>query len=621
MTNPYGLTFTDDATGKVFVDTANGVGKRGVSIYYRKNSIAVRNGDTDDRSIVPAHLAPYTARIFKDGALIATVKVPTHWWRAGWKYPLTDPYKIVRTPADLERMGFVIPHRQLTSLKPIVLPRTYEVMSTGWLDPNMGGTGEREDLGEENEPASNWLQGGSPEPMFVISEGIQSFPIFVMDHKTGKPVNMIDRPLASTYYNQPQDYIGDLPLPACPNGLDDAHNPEPAFLSFMATDNIDYLEILQHATTIQMLFTNFYQTGMGLTYYCMDIGQTRGVAMRLRDLAKTYKATKHAEDIGIFEPSYLLPSSYWKAILDNQLKFVTHYFMNDPAIQTFRFWPSEAGPPPWQQDKQNEVLPVLTLYCPEWLDFMCWSVGGNMLPRIDGVSGWPSRYPTPYRINLGGTFFDDMATWPLTLKIDDFFRNWSELWTFDAHRLANGGENMTAPQIEDLRLNPNDGPLSNWDPFAAGITRNAAASLMWLDKNVYKGEITRRLPTLPQAYANIHKKVVDWFVTNNKPIPARISVDASVVIDTIPPVTQPPTENPPMPNALSPLAAAVHAITTVKDGAVHVISDLVARIQAMIAAAQNSGTQVDPAELQALVDELTADKDALATAIATVPPA
>jgi hypothetical protein len=113
-----------------------------------------------------------------------------------------------------------------------------------------------------------------------------------------------------------------------------------------------------------------------------------------------------------------------------------------------------------------------------------------------------------------------------------------------------------------------------------------------------------------------------WQSQAEQPAPSQEPDPIPAPVPDPTPVTPPPTEIPPVTdssNSLSALATAVHAITTVKDGALAALQHLEDRLSAMAAAATGAGTQVDPAQLKALVDELSADKDALASAIANVP--
>mgnify|MGYP007044033604 FL=1 len=64
--------------------------------------------------------------------------------------------------------------------------------------------------------------------------------------------------------------------------------------------------------------------------------------------------------------------------------------------------------------------------------------------------------------------------------------------------------------------------------------------------------------------------------------------------------------------SLDALAAAVAADVTVDQSAITLLGGLTAKIDELIA---TSGNTIDPAALQALVDQINASKDALAAAV------
>lgn len=264
--------------------------------------------------------------------------------------------KIVKTPAELTSAKLVLPYSKsaammkgggaLPSYK--YTPGAYE--SVG-LQKYMGSTGERQEIGLVTEAQATWMAGGSPSNMLAQAEAHGSVPAHALID--GRMIDVLKYPMATYDARAPSrgwkpyfDISGAVVTP------DGAHYPALCYVAYLATGDQYYLEELQFAATFHVCGgPPDYAQGKGIIFPW----QQRQVAWGLRDLFAAYIATPDGD-----VPAPLLPKSYWKKIIDNNIAFYMDRYVNKggPLIQEMGFLAIDDLPSlaPWQQDYLSMVL-------------------------------------------------------------------------------------------------------------------------------------------------------------------------------------------------------------------------------------------------------------------------
>lgn len=605
-------------------------GINGLYVFFREKETVFHWGEARDLSITPGDFGSYSADICADdGTVLRTYTLPHHWFYTRWVDKPVMP-TIKNSVKSLYDQGYLAPFGTLFG-KPAPRAGGYIYtgpMSLGGITPYMPTTGERADIGFDMEPVARYLATGlNPEDVIAVAMGTLALPIHIMDDRTYGPFDLDKDFQANTSFR----HEGSTPLNTEPEddpvSYDIGHMPNAAYEAALLTEEEIFLEAVQYMATTADEATSFYQRypGDNNTFNVMDLGQGRAMAWQFRANAMAQKATEFFEALyakqGKVWPSYLLHSTVFRNILDKNLGFLTTQYQQDPAIQTFRMFPSEAGPAPWQDDMELIVFGMIAYWWPQkWGSFYLWKLGSGM-PRVDGAHGWPEACPGTYRLILGpGFVMDQDTTQPRKLQASQFFPTWKSAWDNFA---ANSKYGMTDAQLATLASDPmGGGQWQMWDPIAAHYVLAWLSIAVWIDKQKIPGlDISGAWPGLQVAWQKQMNFAKARLTIQGWSIPFRVAYDAMLPAPTglanFPPTNQPPAGEPPMSNDIvSQIAAAVAQIKT------DVAADIAAahaRIQAVIAAAQ--GNAVDPAalaaplaDLQALHATLTADTAALPTA-------
>ena len=524
------------------VNTPNN-GKPGFSISIRPDDIVVHFGNSTNKSIPATNLGPYQATVLKDGAQVATYNIPRHDRFARWVHEI-NPDKMIRTHHDIFAQGLMFPYGNPGRRQPAKPANKFTgPMSSAAIDTSMGATGERPDIGLLPEWEAYALRTGDFGPCLEAAKGFDSMPIFIIDERTGRFWNMIDHKMATTYYNQSgiPDFIA-----SAPDGqwsMDIAHHPA-IYVAYLATGKLRYLESLQAVTNWGFLVTNWYTGTVG--YPVVNIAQMRSCGWHFRSLLMCWKATQLAEhDAGGALPPPLMPSSYWKRLIDLQLKFFTENFVKDPALQTFRYFPDKTTYRPWQFDYVLLSLALAALFFPGtgWTDVFLWALD-NPVQRLNGKSGWPPAHQEPYFLRLGppGVMPENTDNFPFDLKPQQFYKTWGEAWQGYAAEIkkAGGGQNMKVSEIDALLADPfGGGDFINWDSYTPQQLRNVMAAADVLDKNGY-APVSQKFPEFNQCYERITSMVLRWEAKGGGNV---IASRVSIVSGHVPP----PPSNPASP--------------------------------------------------------------------------
>lgn len=599
-------------------------GTPGFVVTERPDDVEVRFGDSTNKSLPAINLGSYAAQVMSGGVQVATYNIPQHDRFSRWVHEI-NPDQIIRTHHDIFAQGLMFPYGNPGKKQPAKPGNKFTgPMATAGVYINMGATGERGDIGLLPEWEAYALRTGDFGPCLEAAKGFDSMPIFIIDERTGRFWNMIDHQMATIYWNQNNipDYIASAPKGQW--DMDLGHHPA-IYIAYLATGKLRYLESLQALTNWGFQVTNWYTGSIG--YPVVNIAQMRSCGWHFRSLLMCWKATQLAErDAGGALPQPLLPSAHWKRLIDLQLKFFTENFMNDPALQTFRYFPDKTSYRPWQFDYVLLSLALAAFFFPGtgWTEVFLWAMD-NPVQRLNGRSGWPPAHQEPYFLRLGppGAMPDHTESFPFDLKPNQFFKTWGEAWVNYCNEIetAGGGENMTIPEIEELKADPfGGGDFINWDSYTPQQLRNVMAAADFLDKNGY-APVTQRLPDFPACRDRIESMVLNW----EKQAPGNIIASrVSIVSGTVslppptntPPPTTPPPGVPPM-TVLDPIVNEVHNTEGVIDSAIAFINGLEQKLKDLIAGA--TGGSVDATQVQSLANELAAKRQTLANAIAANP--
>ena len=394
------------------------------------------------------HLLPnaqgiaYHVEIRDGDKLLAHGDVPKHWWFARWRWQ-SAPRPIVRKPSQLIAAKLVPPYGKKGvpgTIQPVDFSRyAYtEPMSGAGITQHMPQTGGRADIGLFNEIEANWLinpDGLSAEAaMRAWGEAAGSVPWHYRDETTGAPVSLLKHPRFNAEWQANSDsIIGNASAKMIDahgfntSGweLDDAHQPSLSYVPAVATGESYFLENLQNQITQCFAGTAYWSTQ---TTAYMFRGEDRGYAWTLRTLFMTLKATELAEKYGPL-PTWLMPSSYYRTLLGNQLEQFTRLFVNNPthAGTFFSAGPELISIGPWQTEFRNMALNLGVIFgYDEWRPALQWA----MKSTIGRVTAFPA-YPAGYFVGLCPNKWAQQSKGPDqpgAPLASDYARDWQEVY-------------------------------------------------------------------------------------------------------------------------------------------------------------------------------------------------
>lgn len=520
-----------------------------LSVSFRPDEILFHLGVTRDKTIAPYNLVAYTATVLKDGvAVVAPYTVPNQYWGTRWPHYINADF-VINAPADIVNQGHSFPYGKFNGVSAVSSGIKWKGPGDlAGIDPNMGDTGERGDLDFWAEWQAIFMQTGDPTDMWEAAKGQYAVPVWMMDETTGAPWDMLANPFETTYsldaaQNNPAEYI---PLPAEIVQWNAAHIPQAGAMQFFAGGKLRHLEQLQYSATYCLQWSNFFAKEVG--YATIDVGQVRSVAYTGREILLAYFATLLAEKMYGTLPKYLLPSSYWKQVWENQVKFMSSIAF-DKSIDTFRAWPFVGFASLWQNDMILAFLGFAVLFDPTIIPLYKRSLQG-LLDRMDGKHGWPPRVPYNYRTSLGPKWTDDnsgnFTNFPPD-KIDpaDEYPDIATVWQ-NVVKAANA--NAAADPDHAAAMSAADADHSNISSWLGEDTTGA----MYVHQALAIAVILKRtgrvdfsdMPELENAYAmqDAMAQVQAKAFTGSNYFPARVSI----TVDALPPSNPPPTTQPPI---------------------------------------------------------------------------
>lgn len=583
----------------------------------------------------PTNLPVYLATVQKDGVDVTTYTVPLHEWHARWIHDLT-PDTILYSPADLVAQKLMFPFGTPGKNQPAKPTNKFTgMMSTAGIRTAMGTTGQADDIGLIPEWEAFFARTGDAGPMLEAAKGFDSMPIYRIDPNTNRFVDMLAHPYACAdgRYSNIADFIptpDGAVVPKSQWSMDISHHPA-VYLAYCATRKLRYLESLQALAVFCLQMNNWYSTTYNKNVPIIHSGQMRGFAWTLRTLLMAWRATQIAEASlapGATLPEPLLPSSNFKGILDANLNYFTVGFMQDPAIQGFRYFPDVTCYRPWQFMYDMDALgfSVLAGAGQGWTDLYMWALY-NPIQRLNGKSGWPPALQVEYMCRLGpkGAMPDGANGFPKEIPASSFFHGpqpWKEAWdnfVVEANAAFASGQtsynNMTKAQIDALVADPTGGgDYINWDNYTPQTVRHIMAEADYLDK-LGLAPISQTYPDFPVCRDRISSMVLKWEAKSpNNKISSRVSA-VSIAAPTQPPEPpMPPEVPPPVTDPLAPINAAADKLIALAPQVQAAVDSLEAARDALKAAG-STGSGIDPVAIAAVAAKLEGVRVALKAAV------
>jgi hypothetical protein len=382
-----------------------------------------------------AHLGAYRAVIRKGGRELATVEVPRHWWFARWRWQ-SEPRPVIRKPADLIAAKLLPPYADSAAsfaepAEQSAPPVYRHPMDTGGLQTSVGAAGERLELGPITEYQGNYIVTGSERALDALraqAEAAASMPMHMRDEKTNAPVDFFQYPNADWYYEpygKPwikgteaiRDAEGQV---TCEWNLDTSHDPALNYLPFLLTEDPFHLEELQFQGNQTLGYTGYHRSENNLQI--VYPGETRSFAWSMRTMFQLAKVTPEAT------PKWLKPRAYWKHIVDDNLKWFTKHFVNNPApiCSVFAAGPRIDEVAAWQEDFVAFCLGWgVLLGFEDWRKPFLWKLKST-LARTSGKSGWPRQWCSPYYLNLATA--EPHSMYADRTPADIWLKSWSGAW-------------------------------------------------------------------------------------------------------------------------------------------------------------------------------------------------
>jgi hypothetical protein len=468
----------------------------------------------------PYNLGAHHVKIQDGARVVFEADIPNHWWNAEWTYR-PAPLSVKKTPSQIVAANRMFPFGDIG----VKVGQTADYVFKGPMDSAgitiyMPSTGERPDIGLITDASAFYMLGGKPGPMLAWAQAAGSCPMHFRDEKTGKPIDLRIYPQANSYSGPQQGSPWLIRGPKDKDGWpqfaggwtpQQGHYCEMSYLAHVATLDSGFLEDLQYSANFTVLSDGYASKPTGAIVY----GELRGVAWAFRNLFMAHVATQDAEAAGTL-PASCHPASYFKTILDNQLKYYTEKYKNDPTNQYFRLVTAGDRFGPWQCDYMLSSLAfgVLTGHS-DWAPMYVWALG-NVIARTNGTSGYPPGWGGAYYLNThewvtkpDGT--PDQSQFDKSKPLD-----WHGAFLYQTN--DPNGERLTPAQIETLKVDPfNRGRAMVGGEYLM-TTRAVLVMADYLDKKGF-ANVRATYPELEKCIAT-----ADRMVRANGSVNPRVSV-------------------------------------------------------------------------------------------------
>jgi hypothetical protein len=493
-----------------------------------------------------ANLGPFTLQIFKGGVAQAipyptvanpgqsttNAHFPQMGWGTRWRFN-PRPRPAVRTDAQLIALNLVpnFSPALATTFRAadtntaggpaLVIARSsaYAPGAGNDLNPvgvnenctlaiDQGGVGGRSEIGVVNEWAANWICNGNADAlasMLTIAEVAGGLPWCQRDSSTNwAPVDFYAHPLIafSQGLDSPPYTQIDNPGVLVPSSggqwwvLDVEHYPALSYVAYLATGDPFFLENLQFQAAWAIGHEIHRETGYGVNgldpnmpqtpgfnqIFHAQRGQTRGLAWHLRAFVECYLATPTAS-----LPSWLLPKSYFKKVLDDNAAFAISWGPNYPTdhptlpqYPTLRF----QGTNLTNQYEQGFYVSYLMIALgfavnqgalSSWKPYYDYAAA-MPISWANGTSGWDNRFPAGDYIYFQQPFSNDYDSNPAA------FASFADVWNYHKNNAMIGSSGQV------WSIDPST-PRSTFPPWAAGAYHC----------NSWAVSVRSGLPVLPNA--------------------------------------------------------------------------------------------------------------------------
>lgn len=470
------------------------------------------------------------------GYSIGPVNVRGHWWLSRWR-DFKSPITIIKSPRDLVDAHRVFPYGNIgvrlgspQSQHPAPRQRYTNPMDACGLTKYMPTTGERPEIGVYNDRDADYMLGFDPSPAVDLGKAHMSVPIHFMDPVTKQPVDLLKYPSANAYSSNVQGLPWMLQGPVRPDGWprpadgwmpQQAHYASLSYVIFQATHHPAFLEDMQYAANFMFINDAYNSSRQGKPILH---GEYRGWSWGLRNLFQAHTATKDAEALGIL-PATCKPSSYFKALLDNQLAFVTAQINPaDHGQQTFRLviGPSGGRFAPWQQDYMISALGhgILTGHS-DWVSIYLFALGS----AYERMANIPGGYPPGFG---DGYYFDSaQPDWMSAIKAGVV--DHTDPAT-GAPVYLGGAEPATPAELSALAADPLNGHKA-----LRGFAYLQATRAVLVDAQFMHNEgildIKTTYPLLDQAVDNAHRMILNggWVAPRQSRISDKTKVSNVII--------------------------------------------------------------------------------------------
>lgn len=386
----------------------------------------------NDTNYSPRNLENYVLYIYKGSQLVHQQSIAKHYWLSRWRYQ-SEQRPVVRTRQDLIAQKFVLNYASgiLPGLQPRTTSPVYVPMGFAGFYPDMGATGERDELGMLTEPQAEYLITGNTkalETLIAHAEAINTFKIVVRDPDTGTPLSFSKYPTAHWYDNAQGSSYWIQMVGGYDNRYELAHQPAASYLPYLLTDDPYYLEALQFQANWVCGGSVPGYRGNGKCLF--PEGQTRSYAWGVRDIMYAFRASPTTAN----NADWFLPRTYYSTILDENRQHFLNRFVNATAaslavtyyFQTATRIQQDYGV--WQEEFLATAFGLaVELGREDYRPLFEWKIKST-LARTSGTSGWIRACPTPYYIRLDG------------------HTNWSQAWA------ANLTTSFSCPYADPDRL-------------------------------------------------------------------------------------------------------------------------------------------------------------------------
>lgn len=285
----------------------------------------------------------YDLEIKVGGKLVYTHPALTHFHHARWRKVfwlgdepainiLHDTSYLISTGAIPNYEPVEVPAFVLDGLQGLASRNNFEPMGNGLVSPYMPMTGGRDDIGIFPSWQTTWLESQNPRAkdiMLHTADLAGSFSAHYRDKNTDQPVCLADYPYMTINgnpgdtWNPKTDKLEYFPglvkgQSDTPYVHDAAHQPNMAYLPYLITGDLYYLEELQFYASWYSFETN--PGYRGAEKGIMSSEQVRGQAWALRTL---------------FEAAYITPDAdrlkgVFTSIVDNNLDWYIGIYISDP---------------------------------------------------------------------------------------------------------------------------------------------------------------------------------------------------------------------------------------------------------------------------------------------------